>query len=1262
MSQPAGKLLVAYYPAGAIHARDYEVSNIPAEQLSHLIYASADIASGTGTCISINPLDDQINFPALQLLKRRNLALRTLISVGGATSTANFSDAVKNATSRHDLAQSCIRFMKVSGFDGIDVDWDFPPPADKPRLTAFLKELRSQLDAQGATDGGRYLLTAAVPARPDRIANVDVGQVHQSLDWINLKAYDFSLASDTSSGVRTHFAAPMTAQLSDPETGTRHASYNVDSAVKGLLLAGVPASKVVVGISFIGQAWKAIRDKNHGMYQPASGPAQGTWQPDGLLDFGDIERNYVGNSPRFWSAEAQSPWLFDPDTGLLISYDDAQSVALKAGYVRDKSLAGVMIWQLTADDDGSTLLNAIAGALNPSPQIAPIPSPSPVLTSSSRSIAKATLVPLNVDVPILGRALLKFGFLRQLSLQPGEVDAVRRNLAAFSDVSSHDDQLSAHSPIWDLLTALEGYPIPSLLPSPGEFATLQTATLQTFGHAVAGLRKQAVGLVGAPSPARGIAGAMGTTVASLASSPSATVGELGTAQHLLNRASVANKGFDLNVNTSPIGMLNLERLEMTPAGIERGALIATIPLAPGEETSVVQKEWSVTTKEFTSIVTDSLETYSETGVTDNTELAQSTTSQISHANQFNITGTVSGGIPLISGSVTSSYGAQDTSSQSATDSRKHAVAVTQKASSRAKQEHKVTISSTTVTGTSEATTRKLVNPSLTDPIRIDYFSMMRKWRVRLYRYGLRLTYDLVIPEPAGALREVFAQLDSLKAKSGQPFVFPIKFGDINNQTYKALANQYGAQVPLMPELSHVQTIGGPIPGLSNNDTDATFHFIQLNVTVPDGYEISGVTTEVFLSNVDNDRGFYVFGSGRAEDLPHGVPTKTVDLSAFNQFMVGLTGLQTITYFVARCGTGAATFTVTSVVTGQALDQWVSAVWTALYNAAQNTYYADQQYLNSQISEIEDRLNNVDTLTLRREENDEIMKGVLRSLLGPGFEFVPKGVVDALTLSGADLAHGVGFTGNGLDPSPWDWSTAKIYEDQVRFINQAIEWENVVSFLYSYFWDVPPAWEFIRQIKHPDASRQAFLRAGAARVVLTVRKGWEVAWVAFAEGGFRGATIDPNHPYLTIAQEIAAYDDRNYPGIPPANPSRTAIRVEDWVFTTSKSQLSASPGPVEIEVDSSLGFIVGAQVVIDSRVDTNEDPGADFGKQEAKRIVAIRDATHITVDSLDHPHGGEAIVFPIVQPGVSGELIAEWNEYTPSSGTDIAVTSNLKTIV
>lgn len=400
-----------------------------------------------------------------------------------------------------------------------------------------------------------------------------------------------------------------------------------------------------------------------------------------------------------------------------------------------------MQWTSLSIDDAAATAIKIRGPATTAPLMT---NPISTLTSSARSIPKATLVPLKVNIPIQGQAITKLGYLRQLSLQPGEVSAVQNSLAASANASLQNTHLSTTSSLWDLLASFEGQPTPYTLLSANEFIDLPIAILQTFGKALAGLRKEAVDQNVSNLSKPGISSSINPQPQPIALAADTTDLNLSEARNLLHLATVANKALEINTSVSPLGMLNLERLEMAPAGIERGELIATIPLAPGEKTAVVQKEWSVTTKEFTSIITDSLENFSETGVTDNTELAQSTTSQIQHANQFNVTGTVSGGIPLISGSVTSSFGLQDSSSQSATESRKHATAITQKASARTKQEHKVTISTTTVTGTSETTTRELVNLSPTDPMRIDYFSMMRKWRVRLYRYGLRLTYDIVI--------------------------------------------------------------------------------------------------------------------------------------------------------------------------------------------------------------------------------------------------------------------------------------------------------------------------------------------------------------------------------------------------------------------------------------------------------------------------------------------------------------------------------------
>jgi hypothetical protein len=923
------------------------------------------------------------------------------------------------------------------------------------------------------------------------------------------------------------------------------------------------------------------------------------------------------------------------------------------------------------------------------------------LNNSTRRVPKATYVPLKMapleDTVQPRGAVLKFGYVRHLRLRPGEVEAVRNwHMSSTSSGVSDNSGTSANVP-WNILQQFEGLPLPSQLPAPTVFATVPSAALVTFGRAVIALRQQRLTAVSTQTMTPAGANVAPATAADIRQS-------LGVATSLVNAATTAVNAFEANVVVTPIGWLNLERLEMTPAGVEKGELLASIPLAPLEQTSVVQKEWSVTTKEFTSIVTDSLENYSETGVTENTDLSQSTTSQNQHSNQFNVNATASGGIGFVSGSVGSSFGSQDSNSQSATDSTKHAIQTTRKASTRVKQEHKMTISTTTVTGTSETTTRTLQNPSATDPIRIDYFSMMRKWYVALYRYGLRVTYDIAIPEPGGALREAYMKLDYLQSQAALGFTFPLQYSDITPQNYAdpssrlwLYANQWGAQVPPPPDSPP------PVTQSATPTVGQGWFAYDMPITVPPGSWIIGFDIVMhikkftggssvmrfaidggYYSDSDNPGGLNADGLYTTEQGFGGI-TGTIKLDP--NFLLHATGTQTISFYLQDMGYAHLWLQANLELTPGANDQWVSAAWNALYNAGQTAFYAQQQAVNAQIQALQAQLNNVDTLTLRREENDEIMKGVLRWLLGPSFDFMPNEVVSLFGVSSASpcptnyapsgcdlLTHGVSFTGNDLftnnltlQQANADWSTMFKYQEMVKFINEAIEWENVAYFLYSYFWDVPTSWDFIRQIQHPDAVRQAVLRSGSARVVLTIRKGWETAFINFAEaGGFSKTLLPPNHPYLSIAQEIALYDQTNYPGIPPANPGGIAppddgqYTATTYVPPTASSTVGPSTQPVTLTVASAKGFNVGYWAIIDSFPSTWDPVKGPTSVQEKQLITAVDyNNNTITVQALTNAHA--ATQFPIIQGGEKGQLVAEWFEYTPTSGTDIAVTSDLTTI-
>ncbi|WP_180539777.1 glycoside hydrolase family 18 protein [Nevskia soli] len=358
MSDDATKRLVGYYEAGDIGAKQYFVTDIPGDLLTHVIYAFANVTvtqSGAAV-VSVDAKDDGINFPLLSTLKTNYAQLRVLISVGGANHSTNFSAVASDDGLLTQFVQSSVQFMTENGFDGIDIDWEFPGPEDSANFTTLLQQLRGQLDAQGEADGCHYLLTIAAPAGQQHIVNLQLPQIYPVVDWINLETYDFSTASSH----KTNFVAPLFTEKGD---------LNVDAAVKSYLAGGVPADKIVLGLRFVGTGWQGVPSTNKGLYQSVTGPAPGTWDkagsaPTGSLGYQDIEDNYLGTYTRSWDKEAQAPWLYNADTGIMISYEDPQSLTAKVNYAVSNGLGGVMIWELGSDDSAGTLVNAVSTALS----------------------------------------------------------------------------------------------------------------------------------------------------------------------------------------------------------------------------------------------------------------------------------------------------------------------------------------------------------------------------------------------------------------------------------------------------------------------------------------------------------------------------------------------------------------------------------------------------------------------------------------------------------------------------------------------------------------------------------------------------------------------------------------------------------------------------------------------------------------------------------------------------------------------------------
>lgn len=73
--------------------------------------------------------------------------LQTWFSVGGgAFNVSLWSEMSRSEQNRRSFIQSCVQWLQDAGWDGVDIDWEFPSPSDTANLVLLAQELRGAFD------------------------------------------------------------------------------------------------------------------------------------------------------------------------------------------------------------------------------------------------------------------------------------------------------------------------------------------------------------------------------------------------------------------------------------------------------------------------------------------------------------------------------------------------------------------------------------------------------------------------------------------------------------------------------------------------------------------------------------------------------------------------------------------------------------------------------------------------------------------------------------------------------------------------------------------------------------------------------------------------------------------------------------------------------------------------------------------------------------------------------------------------------------
>ncbi|KAI8496460.1 Endochitinase 1 [Branchiostoma belcheri] len=293
---------------------------------------------------------------------------KSLLAIGGWNfGTQPFKDMTSSAANRRTFIQSSIPYLRERGFDGLDLDWEYPHAEDRANFALLVQELREAYDAEAVPPGKeRLLLSAAVSAGKTHIeAGYDIPTLARYLDFINLMAYDFrGTGGDTGTG---HHGLLHALPAETGDDATLNAAWAAERWISG----GAPPSKVVLGMPLYGRSFTLASPSNTGVNAPiiGRGPAQTYTQEAGIMSYYEICQMLNTGGRRVWNEETKLLYAYKDN--LWVGYDDETSIRAKVAWLRNRGLGGAMVWSLDFDDfQGTTcseqpypLLTAVNQAL-----------------------------------------------------------------------------------------------------------------------------------------------------------------------------------------------------------------------------------------------------------------------------------------------------------------------------------------------------------------------------------------------------------------------------------------------------------------------------------------------------------------------------------------------------------------------------------------------------------------------------------------------------------------------------------------------------------------------------------------------------------------------------------------------------------------------------------------------------------------------------------------------------------------------------------
>ncbi|MGL5328168.1 MAG: glycosyl hydrolase family 18 protein [Peptostreptococcaceae bacterium] len=398
--------IVGYFPEWAYKSKEhnyFNVTDLQWDSLTHIQYSFATVDPETnkialgdkvaaleeefeGMDLSYNgekiELDASLpykgHFNLLQQMKKQFPNVKLLMSVGGWAGSRGFYTMMDTDEGIDTFVQSCVDFVRQYGFDGIDIDFEFPSstsqsgnPEDfdvseprrdtiNERYNVMMKKLNKALDEAAAKDNTEYLLTAAVSASSWVLGGVQSNEYAKELDFLSIMSYDYH-------GGWNEFVENQANIYPDPAD---RETMNMIMPVLGMdwsykYYRGVlPPEKILMGVPYYTRGWENVQGGNGtGLHGSSKTPATGKYNiwgdpdengniiPAGANPLWHV-LNLMEQDPNLkvhWDDVGKVPYIWQNNEKVFLTFENEQSIDERLKYIEEKNLGGALIWVMDGD-------------------------------------------------------------------------------------------------------------------------------------------------------------------------------------------------------------------------------------------------------------------------------------------------------------------------------------------------------------------------------------------------------------------------------------------------------------------------------------------------------------------------------------------------------------------------------------------------------------------------------------------------------------------------------------------------------------------------------------------------------------------------------------------------------------------------------------------------------------------------------------------------------------------------------------------------